>query len=338
MTYKFITEVAHDLQNEDGRPDGERIDYLDWMAGRLETAQREAAALAARRPVAAPGAGARDLAKFYNDSATHEKALEAANEKVITLRQWISRMGGVLDRNGRLDPAASARVVQYDRQLAQQGLTKVAFRNGLLFDVGGKELDTSKMVTAFSGPGKGIYALSATNDGLGGGLHVTSHSVGERHHSSLLAATQAWIAGAGEIEVRRGAIQWISNKSGHYQPTLQHFLQVLHHLHKNQVQLLFRVQFHARGGHVDYPSVDAFMHAKGLDDDSYDYFNLVKSYADHLTPGVLAPHGWEYRPGAARPGVYDMYTDRFIPHREVRSWLKHHAFTGTPQEHSGAGR
>jgi hypothetical protein len=334
MTYKFITEVAHDLQNEDGNPDQERIPYLEWMVQRLNRAIRDAAAIAAAKPPGVTAAsGTKNLAKFHEATANHQKAVEAANAKVITLRQWITRMGGVLNRNGTLDAAASYRVVQYDHQLGQQGLTKISYRNGLLVDTDDQELDTSKMVTAFSGPGKAIYVMSQS-----GAIHVSSHSVGERHHSSLLAATQSWIAGAGEIEVRKGTILWISNKSGHYQPTLRHFLQVLHQLHKNTVPMWFRVTFYSGHDPEDYSSLDAFMQAKNLTDDQYDYYNLVEAYADHLNPETLAPHGWEYRPTAVKPGVYDKYTDRFIPHREARSWLKHHAFTGSAQQHSGAGR
>lgn len=336
MTYKFLTEVAHDLQHEEGHPEPERIDYLEDLAKDLRVAILRADQLAATpKPTPPALGGAKNLAKFHSDVAARQTALESANALVVTYRQWITRMGGKLDAAGNLDRAASHRVVRYDHELRERGLTKVGFNaHGHLLDAGGKPLDTSKMVTASSGPGHAIYVMSAT-----GSIHVSSHSVGERHHSSLLAASEAWISGAGEIRVRNGELLWISNKSGHYQPTLNHFLQVLHQLHhKHHVPLTFGVTFfNAHGRAARHASVAAFMTANALTDDSYDLFNLIVAYGQHLNAHTLAPNGWEYRRAPAE-GVYDIRTGALVPHRQVRSWLKHHGSLGAPQEHSGAGR
>lgn len=56
-------------------------------------------------------------------------------------------------------------------------------------------------------------------------IHVSSHSVGGRHHSSLLAGEN--VACAGEMEVRRGKLVTLSNKSGHYQPEPVYLTQVI---------------------------------------------------------------------------------------------------------------
>jgi hypothetical protein len=342
MSYKFITEIDHRDVGELGSS-GDRFGFFDELAKdlRAATAAKKLAAEGSGKPPA--GGTLKAIKEFHESAAVHARRLQAANAEVVRLRSWLERMGGKLDKHDQLDWGRSIRTVNYDSQL-QQGFTKVDVEGGrLLWAHNRNPVDTSEMVTAFSGPGKAIFALSATDAGPGGGLHVSSHSVGERHHSSLLAATQQWIAGAGEIKVRRGWIQWISNKSGHYQPNLFHFLQVLHHLQKNQVVLNFSVTLFPQ--ETFYSSMDKFMLENGLDDDSYDYNNLIHAYFTQVNdPNVLGAHGWEFRPEGVgtprkpvRPGVYIAGTSTKVDSREVRHWLrKIQNYAPLATEHSGA--
>ncbi len=206
------------------------------------------------------------LAQWHEGQSTASKdaAQKTLNDKVIFLRKWLSRQGAWFGPEGRLlwPETLKLRVV-YDAELAKQNATRITIKNGgRLHTPDGKFLDTAKFVTHFSGPGKAIYVMSAT-----GNLHVHSHSVGHFHHSSLLAG--APVAGAGEIEVQRGLITWLSNKSGHYRPGRDHLLQVLGMLQSKGVDLAFPLSVVGLGA-GDYPSVEEFMKNQLIDDEGFE--------------------------------------------------------------------
>jgi hypothetical protein len=78
----------------------------------------------------------------------------------------------------------------------------------------GSLFDTSRGVTHWSGGGRAIFVMDGS-----GNLYASLHqSVGNMHHSSLLAG--APVAGAGEIEVRGGKLVGMTDQSGHYHPTV----------------------------------------------------------------------------------------------------------------------
>ena len=88
---------------------------------------------------------------------------------------------------------------------------------------GGQPYDTSAMYSKFKGDGFGIYVM-----GRDGRFYSTSHKIGLFHHSSFLAGDS--VAGAGEIQVVGGTVQYITNKSGHYTPGDKELSQTLHAL------------------------------------------------------------------------------------------------------------
>lgn len=88
---------------------------------------------------------------------------------------------------------------------------------------GGEAFDTSKMYSKFMGDGFGIYVM-----GKDGTFYSTSHKIGLFHHSSFLGGGD--IAGAGEMKVVGGTLQFITNKSGHYWPGDQELAQTLNEL------------------------------------------------------------------------------------------------------------
>jgi len=88
---------------------------------------------------------------------------------------------------------------------------------------GGQPYDTSAMYSKFKGDGFAIYVM-----GQDGRFYSTSHKIGLFHHSSFLGGGA--VAGAGEIKVVGGTIQYITNKSGHYWPGDRELTQTLHAL------------------------------------------------------------------------------------------------------------
>jgi len=88
---------------------------------------------------------------------------------------------------------------------------------------GGEPFDTSKMYSKFMGDGFGIYVM-----GKDGTFYSTSHKIGLFHHSSFLGGGD--VAGAGEMKVVGGTLQFITNKSGHYWPGDRELSQTLNEL------------------------------------------------------------------------------------------------------------
>ncbi|MGH2632251.1 MAG: hypothetical protein ACRDG3_02470, partial [Tepidiformaceae bacterium] len=88
---------------------------------------------------------------------------------------------------------------------------------------GGQPYDTSAMYSKFKGDGFAIYVMSQD-----GRFYSTSHKIGLFHHSSFLAGGA--VAGAGEMKVVGGTIEYITNKSGHYWPGDKELTQTLHAL------------------------------------------------------------------------------------------------------------
>jgi len=205
----------------------------------------------------------RKLVKLHQSAQDNTVMAARLNNEVVRLRQWLTRQGAKLTRKGAIVWPKSARVVEYDRDLARRGLTRVRCVGKRLTMADGTPLDTSNMVTAFSGPGYAIYVMSAE-----GHIHVSTHSVGHRHHSSLLAGAD--VACAGELKVERGILRHLSNKSGHYRPDVLNLVQVLAELQEGAIPFDFSVeQLNADKTSTRHDSADAFMRANHFDNRSY---------------------------------------------------------------------
>jgi uncharacterized Zn-binding protein involved in type VI secretion len=85
-------------------------------------------------------------------------------------------------------------------------------KDGKLYNANGELFDTTNVETFFSGQGRAIYVMDEN-----GNLYAGDQKLYKFHHSSFLAGEP--VAGAGEIEVYKGEIQYINRRSGHYQPT-----------------------------------------------------------------------------------------------------------------------
>jgi hypothetical protein len=181
-----------------------------------------------KSPVVNGTGGVANLVKFHDKQILSVNAIDKEGALIVKLRQWLYRQGATVSSNGSIIWSKSAATVKYDTELAQQELTKITIRNGLLYDSNNAPLDTRQMVTACSGPEWCIYVMSAENN-----IHVSSHSVGARHHSSLLAGGN--VACAGEMKVHDGKLITLSNKSGHYLPEPVYLTQVIRALSESNL-------------------------------------------------------------------------------------------------------
>ena len=352
--YPFLAAIGSSYAAEQGSvaPGGDphnngahRTKFLDTTAARyrnaliqLAAAQADADAAAAAKP--APFVGSvKDRARAFGNVGTNQ-AVDQANQVALKDRvhkaqalvkknkDWLERMGARLRADNTIDWGFSARTVVYDNSPLLQGLTRLRVHGGRIFmdDAHQQPLETRKMVTANMGPGYCIYVMSERGD-----IHVSSHSVADRHHSSLLAGGN--VAGAGEMQVWDGTLKWISNKSGHYFPECEHFLQTLHSFQKKGVALDgVKVGFLFAGGPskgTPYPSVPAFLFAKqaeGIPD--FELSKLLQVLARVPFPqfaASAAAKGWRWvtdpEYAAGQRGVLTLAGVQ-VPHRDVRKWLK----------------
>lgn len=348
--YPYLTEIGNQYNNEQGTA-GHRVGFLDSTAGLLRSSLIQLAAAQAATQTQPFAGSVKDRARAFENAETNQAALKeavyTAQAKVDKCKRQLQRMGARVDANNTIDWGFSHRTVVYDNSPATKGLTRVRFDHGRLFTDDGhrQPLDTRLMVTANMGPGYAIYVMSET-----GNIHVSSHSVGDRHHSSLLAGSN--VAGAGEMKVITGDLKWISNKSGHYFPEVEHFMQTLHSIQKKGVNLGgVKVSFLFQGGPprgAPYASVAEFLAAKqaeGVPD--YEYAKLLRvlcqvPYAEFV--GLAAAKGWRWAApaefAANKCGVVTLAGDQ-VPHRDVRKWLKNElgrVAGAAPLIKSGAGR
>jgi hypothetical protein len=235
--------------------------------------------------------------------------------------------------DGSIDWGASARTVVYDTTSVAQGLTQLhCHRDGLVYTDAAhtSRFDTSALSTWFSGPGWGIYVMSET-----GNIHASEHSVGHRHHTSLLAA--ASVAGAGEVKALKGKLVDISSKSGHYAPTAVHLLQVLFLLDKRGADLrATRVTLKTAAHSQTFAGVNAFisfLKAGGFETDFE--FAKMMAYLNSIPylqfVPLAAAQGWRWgtpedfapgEPAAGGRGLVRISDGSQVPHRDVRRWLK----------------
>lgn len=344
MRFIYLTEIGEHYRDEEGTP-GVRNELHVWKG--IETALKTAITdlrnllnkSAAPAPTALGGKSFQDRVKFFESQSrqnAHEASITAVKARIDRLRTWLRMEGAYADKDGNIDFTKFKQLtVVYDHTLRKQGMTQVEFRKGELH-VQGKPLDTTNMVTHFSGPGKAIYVVSSS-----GNLHVASHVVGHYHHSSLLCGLN--VVCAGEIEVSNGMVLWISNKSGHYQPSTYHLCQALHLLQKKGVPMTFRVSVvGVINGH--FGSVEEFLRALELSGRPDYELGKLMGYLPFLKNEILGANGWRWRDPTERPGVYTIgdpangIPSQPVPPKLVRQWLKSQGYSPTFYVQSGRGR
>jgi len=285
MRYAILTQIGHMYKNEAGSISVDRFPALEGLSKRLQThialaEQLKAGTLGAAKvatnlpPIGLRGERVGRLVQFHENEAKKWSYLEKVNSEVAYLRKWLSRQGVHQTFDGKIIWPMSGRKVEYDSTLEKQGLTRITFENGLLY-LQDKPFDTTKMVTYFSGPGHAIYVMSKE-----GHFHVSSHAVGYRHHSSLLAG--GIVACAGEMKVDHGRLVVLSNKSGHYHPDLRHLFQTLSELQARNVPMTFSIRKSPENSL--FHSVDAFMHDHDGDNEAFQAQKVFRM----IEPGNLA--------------------------------------------------
>jgi hypothetical protein len=328
MQYAMLREIDSEYEGESGKPSAKRNETVGFASivakyrAALTTLKNTIQTGTTVAPTSPAGKGVKDLKDFHatkanvqTDQATRNMQIEQARKQVAKYRKWLNAEGVTLDRFGNVH--IKPFIVEYDEGLVQD-LTRVRILGGKLYlDDNGKEpLDTKEMVTHMSGPGKGIYVMSPSGD-----LHVDSHVLGNRHHSSLLAG--AATACAGEIQVEAGVLVWLSNKSGHYKPKVRHILQVLHLLQKRGVPMTFQVECWLKGKEPKGAmSVGAFLQDLGLGEEPNPDLIRLMSCQKKLTPEVLKENGWRWYIPPEPIGIYRIDNKTPVDHKAARLWLK----------------
>ena len=109
---------------------------------------------------------------------------------------------------------------------AERRSYQIEIRNGLLFQ-NDAPFDTGKMKTEQSGIGVAIFVQSAD-----GTFYSSNHVWGRLHRSRL--ESDAAIRSAGEWQVRKGKIAWISGQCAHYKPTMDQLLTAIEDLQQSE--------------------------------------------------------------------------------------------------------
>jgi hypothetical protein len=350
--YPFLAQIGGSYGAEVGQVEAgdpnhngkHRSAFLDSTANNYRSALiAVAAAKAALAAASAPpptvfGGSVKDRARAFVNVGASRAADQAAivdlkarvhkAEGVATRQKaWLERMGARLLPSNHIDWGFSVRTVVYDDSPQLRNTTRIRVKGGKVFldDACARPLETRQMVTANMGPGYCIYVMSERGE-----IHVSSHSVGDRHHSSLLAGGN--VAGAGEMQVWDGQLKWISNKSGHYFPESEHFLQTLHAFQKKGVALdAVKLSFLFNGGPpkgVPYASVPAFLQdrkAQGFDFELAKLLRVLVRLPYATVEPFARAKGWrwvndiEYAAGLR---AFVTAAGVPVPPRDVRKWLK----------------
>lgn len=279
MTYRILSAIGDHYQNETKKPVGEREDFLNdtakYMRGALALLEEyKRNGLGPKVASDLPREGrTKALAAFHEQQIANVVAVDQTIERFKYNRLMLLRSGAQLTADGFVAWPKVPVTVQYDKDLEAQETTKLQTLGGFLYTSHGKPFDTRPLVTAHSGYGYAIYVMSAE-----GNFHVSSHSVGLRHHSSLLAGEM--VAGAGEMQVISGKLTYLSNKSGHYQPDMNHFLQTLNAIDKAQIPLDFEIELWP--GNQRFHGVDHFMKEHGWDNDSVEWSLVMIAYSEDV--------------------------------------------------------
>jgi hypothetical protein len=146
----------------------------------------------------------------------------------LLVRETPFETGGILPRLvGEQWPGGPMGMhgVTYLDEVAREAY-RITIRDGFVYDAQGQLFDTSEGVSAFidGSDGRAIFVM----DRHGNLYASTQHEAGIFHHSSFFAGGE--VASAGELVVRDGRIELLTDQSGHYRPGRERTLQVLEQL------------------------------------------------------------------------------------------------------------
>ncbi|MFC6342238.1 hypothetical protein ACFP8W_09635, partial [Nocardioides hankookensis] len=327
----LIANLPRSYEGEKGTNRPSLLEHAQKLADSIALAYRLLVELKALDP-GDEEARARLLSVFGKEhparlAPTYEKSVAALQQRHETLLEKARREELPIDADGTMHDV-SQRVVEYDEGDAAQEYSTVL--------VGGKKLwrhdkkttvDTAASVTHQTGLGAEIFVVGMNNE-----IHMASHKIGKFHHSSLLGGKP--VAMAGEMAVTDGKIDWMSNKSGHYWPTLPQFLQFLYHLSQDEVPLDFPVRSMVTEGAFP-PGTTAQQFLDGVDStgkpdpkQGHDHVKtqtMLQAWIKEITKPevkrVLADNGWTMKTADQELVVTDANGEA-VPNTEVRRALK----------------
>ena len=131
--------------------------------------------------------------------------------------------------------------------------------NGVLVEsIGDQPYMTQSHETEFSGKGWAIFVVSPTGE-----MYSASHILGKLHHSSFLGGRP--VMAAGEVVADDGVIKVLTAKSGHYRPSPEDLLRMVHQFPMIPPDAVIRpdLQDEKKRGYVHFYRVGDFR-AKGL--------------------------------------------------------------------------
>ena len=103
---------------------------------------------------------------------------------------------------------------------------RAVVHEGKVYGADGLPLDTSRSQSLHHGAGFAIYVMDSN-----GNTYISpTHEFGSFHHSSFLAGEA--VAGAGEMKIREGRVEALSNTSGHYRPDGEYLKRVADELNR----------------------------------------------------------------------------------------------------------
>lgn len=245
----------------------------------------------------------------------HGEVLAEMTKRHADKMEFVKRQNLPISEKGELGDI-SKRMVKYDETPEAQKQTEIKVEGGLLKRADGRPADTKDSSTFHSGNGVEIFVVGPSGD-----IHMASHRISEYHHSSLLAGGN--ISMGGEMKVTNGKIDWMSNKSGHYQPSTVHFVQFLHQLEKAGVSLDFDVK---GWGVPEGNTAEEFL--DDLDEeDTYEFVKtktvwkgFVDEFGKDAVKDVIRSQGWKAN-GSKGTEVTDA-DGNDVSMEEVRKLLK----------------
>ena len=244
----------------------------------------------------------------------HAETLKALKQRYDDKLELAKRQDIPMGPDGSLGDMSS-RLVTYDESPEAQAKTEVTIRGGQLYRSDGAVVDTKDSSTFHSGNGVEIFVVGPRGD-----LHMASHKIGKYHHSSLLAGGD--VSMGGELKVNGGTIEWMSNKSGHYTPSTEHFVQFLHYLEKDHLPMDFAV----RGWGVPEGKT-ARQYLDGLTtEESYDYTKtqavwqaFCAQFGEDKVKEVVRAQGWKVKKDGGQVTAADGSP---VPLKSLRKLLK----------------
>lgn len=144
-----------------------------------------------------------DLSKGKTRPTTNPK-------RGVVVRAYLRlKMHPMLDHYKKWDADRGVKYLTPEERAA----LKLEVVDGKFYDADGNLFDTSKGGSVFSGgQGKAIFVM----DEQGNVYASLNQEVGHFHHSSFFSGNP--VAAAGELQIRNGVLESISDRSGHYRP------------------------------------------------------------------------------------------------------------------------